>query len=40
MYQQEQEEQERKYEGLTPLEKKKMILAELEEQQNPDNTKK
>ena len=36
MYQLELEEQERKYEGLTPLQKKMQILAELEEQQKAD----
>ena len=29
-------EQEKRYEGLTPLQRKMQILAELEEQQNPD----
>lgn len=28
------EEAEKKYEGLTPFQKKKLILAELEEEQN------
>ena len=40
-FKQEQEEEDLKYEGFTPLQKKMAILAELEEQQkNPDKKKK
>ena len=39
-YAREREEEERKYEGLTALQKKKLILAELEEAQNEGKGKK